>query len=108
MNASIINLQNETIEQGPTPPLLTDRQVSATTPVVFDAPLLFRKFGDCTRQPSPVAFPGQTISATFIAGNPKNNPLRGGTFFLVERKREGAKDTDRWKVVATDADWETE
>ena len=96
------------MEPGPTPPLLIKGQISLNPPIIFDSPPLMKNFGECIREPYPLAFPGETITATFIAGHPRNNPLRGGTFFVVERKPDGAKDTDRWEVVATDADWETE
>ncbi|CAG7837769.1 unnamed protein product [Allacma fusca] len=108
-------ITNSAVEDGPNPPLLIKGQISFNPPIVMDMPPFLRKMGECIREPYPLAYPGDTIKVTFIAGHPRNNPLRGGTFFLVERKPEesstvsqGGGKYAKWETVATDADWSTE
>ena len=46
----------------------------------------------------------------FVSAHPRNDPMLGGTFLTVERlvSDEGnSSNTLHWKVVYTDADWET-
>ncbi|KAI8376985.1 Neutral/alkaline nonlysosomal ceramidase [Blakeslea trispora] len=73
-----------------------------------DQPHLFRSFGDILRdvssdyysihlQPSPFI-----VSAMFVAGNPRNDPMLGKTFLTVEKKTG-----DQWKVIRTDDDYDT-
>ncbi len=60
-------------------------------------------FGDVLTQPSPTVRPGETVKAVFVGGHPRNNPMREGTFFTIEKEVEGT----RWELVRTDADWDT-
>jgi hypothetical protein len=46
------------------------------------------------------SFPSSLV--TQVAAHPRNNLTLGSTFLTVERFDEG-----RWKVIATDANWET-
>jgi neutral ceramidase len=101
-------LTNSAVGDGPDPPLLIKGQISFNPPIVMDMPPFLRKMGECIREPYPRAYPGETIKATFIAGHPRNNPLRGGSFFVVERKPDNGGKYAKWETVATDADWSTE
>lgn len=93
---------NETLPAGPTPPYEDDKQISLTTGVIFDSHPLGKDFGDVKVQPVDEYQRGDTVSAVFIAGNPRNNLMHDKSFFTVERQSE-----DDWAVVATDANWET-
>lgn len=61
-------------------------------------------FGDVLTEPEPIVRPGQVVKVTFAGGHPKNDPMREGTFLIVERQVEGSP---RWELVRTDADWDT-
>ncbi|XP_074476945.1 neutral ceramidase isoform X1 [Sebastes fasciatus] len=62
-------------------------------------------FGDVLQQVNPVYRPGDVVSVTFVAGNPRNSgDIRGKTFVTVEIHDNR---TDTWEVVHTDASWET-
>ncbi|KAF4523069.1 hypothetical protein B566_EDAN013057 [Ephemera danica] len=95
------------VKPGPTPRDLKEDVVSLVAPVIFDSTSWNRNYGDCIKQPPATAAPGDTVSATFISGHPRNNLMLEGTFMRVERRdvREGGNAT--WTVVATDANWET-
>ncbi|SMY18870.1 unnamed protein product [Zymoseptoria tritici ST99CH_1A5] len=87
---------------GPDPPNNVDRSLSFITPVVVDTPGLLSNFGDCTADVEESYAPGDTISATFIGANPRNNLRLGGTFAAVEKWQE---DYGSWQQVRDDADW---
>ncbi|MDK0841601.1 neutral/alkaline non-lysosomal ceramidase C-terminal domain-containing protein, partial [Clostridium perfringens] len=70
---------------------------------MFDAPPKGAHFGDCVQQPPEQVQINQTVSAKFIAGNPRNNLMHGKTFMAVEKQLPD----ESWKVVYTDANWET-
>ncbi|XP_019871474.2 neutral ceramidase isoform X2 [Aethina tumida] len=95
-------LQNKTVEPGPTPPDFSNRVWTLIKPVVFDSAGWFGTFGDCIKQPPATANIGDVVSVKFTAGHPRNDVMQEKTFLTVE-KYEG----DSWKVVATDASWET-
>ncbi|KAI8390988.1 Neutral/alkaline nonlysosomal ceramidase [Radiomyces spectabilis] len=70
-----------------------------------DRPKLFHHFGDIVSDVD-VQYNrrlNQTVSATFVAGNPRNNVLHEGTFLTVERKTPQGT----WSVVRTDNDYDT-
>ncbi|KFB39360.1 AGAP000973-PA-like protein [Anopheles sinensis] len=96
---------NETLPPGPTPPYEDDKQISLTTGVIFDSHPLGKDFGDVKVHPGSEYGLGDTVTAVFIAGNPRNNLMHDKTFFTVEHQQEGQD--EEWTVVATDANWET-
>uniref|UniRef100_A0AAG5DWZ1 Neutral ceramidase n=1 Tax=Anopheles atroparvus TaxID=41427 RepID=A0AAG5DWZ1_ANOAO len=106
---------NETLPPGPTPPYEDDKQISLTTGVIFDSHPLGKDFGDVKVHPASEYERGDTVTAVFIAGNPRNNLMHDKTFFTVERLENGLREGDQlsddgaasWTVVATDANWET-
>lgn len=73
-----------------------------------DQPHMFRSFGDVLKDVSayyskrtlPTPF---VVSATFVAGNPRNDPMLNKSFLTVEKKVDG----DQWKVIRTDNDYDT-
>jgi neutral ceramidase len=91
-----------TVDRGPTPPNLKDRQVNLQTGVVMDNPPPGKRFGDVLAQPEGAYRPGQTVKTEFVTGHPKNNLRRGGTFLEVQRLVDGT-----WVRHLDDGDWET-
>ena len=96
-------VRNETVPAGPTPPYEDDKQISLTTGVIFDSHPLGKEFGDVKVHPEAAYERGATVSAVFIAGNPRNNLMHDKSFFTVEQQQPDGN----WSVVATDANWET-
>ncbi|XP_012268113.2 neutral ceramidase [Athalia rosae] len=97
-------LAGKSLLPGPLPPdLFLSNLISLVTPVLFDTPKWRHEFGDCLQHPVKVAGPGDTVTARFVAGHPRNNPMAGGSFLFVER----LGNDETWITVATDADWET-
>lgn len=97
-------LSRSTMEPGPSPPDLSRDVIQLSPGVVYDLPHWRSRFGYVLQQPSATARPGDTVTATFVAGNPRNNLQHGGSYLAVERRDPYSDD---WTVVATDADWET-
>jgi len=97
-------LQGSELDQGPLPPNLLDQQLSLITPIVLDTVPFLHDFGDVVTQPSRTVIAGSVVSTKFISGHPRNNPMREGTFLLVERQVD---ESSRWEVIRTDADWDT-
>uniref|UniRef100_A0A182MZX1 Neutral ceramidase n=1 Tax=Anopheles dirus TaxID=7168 RepID=A0A182MZX1_9DIPT len=96
-------VRNESVPAGPSPPYEDDKQISLTTGVIFDSHPLGKDFGEVKLQPEPAYDRGGTVSAVFIAGNPRNNLMHDKSFFTVEQLQPDGT----WSVVATDANWET-
>uniref|UniRef100_A0A2M4BFF7 Neutral ceramidase n=2 Tax=Anopheles marajoara TaxID=58244 RepID=A0A2M4BFF7_9DIPT len=101
------------LDPGPTPPYEDDKQISLTTGVIFDSHPLGKDFGEVKQQPAAGYGLGDTVTAVFIAGNPRNNLMHDKSYFTVERlTRTGNQEEEEeeeldWTVVATDANWET-
>ncbi|EFX85915.1 hypothetical protein DAPPUDRAFT_309109 [Daphnia pulex] len=95
--------KNEAVEAGPVPPFLLDNQISLVSGVVFDRPAFEHEFGDCLVQPYPFVRPNETVTATFVAGHPRNNLMQEDTFMTVEAKQSD----NSWKVIRTDAHFDT-
>ncbi|CAH1405695.1 unnamed protein product [Nezara viridula] len=90
-------------DPGPDPPESFSDLVSLLPPVIWDMAGWGKQFGDVISQPREEARPGETVSAVFVSGHPRNNFQTEGTYLTVEKL---GKD-DKWDVVATDANWET-
>ncbi|CAG0918302.1 unnamed protein product [Notodromas monacha] len=95
-------LQGLELDAGPLPPNLLDDQISFVFDPQYDG-ALFDNYGDCLRNPYPSYRGGETVDVIFRAGNPRNNVRRGGTYLTVEHRQND----DTWKVIGTDANWET-
>jgi len=85
------------------PPEYFNDVVSLLPPVLFDNAGWGKNFGDVVRQPKKTAKIGDTVTATFVSGHPRNNQMQEGTFLAVEKMDK----YNVWDVVATDANWET-
>lgn len=96
-------LRGEKIDPGPSPPFMNDRLLSLNTGVVFDGHPIGKDFGHVKVQPRKEYHINETVIATFIAGNPRNNIFHEKSYFVVERKIN----EERWKIAYTDASWET-
>lgn len=73
-----------------------------------DQPHLFRNFGDLLKDVPSTYYSKSTmsypfiVSATFVAGNPRNDPMLEKTFLTVEKKVG-----NNWQVIRTDNDYDT-
>ncbi|XP_075229795.1 neutral ceramidase isoform X2 [Lycorma delicatula] len=101
-NMAISSLQRAELQRGPQPPELLNDLFSFIPPVLFDTPVWQHYYGDVLEQPPPTVHPGETVKVVFVSGHPRNNLQHEGSYLTVER-RIG----EDWKVIATDADWET-
>ena len=90
------------LDPGPYPPDLVNKSLTFITPVVVDNAGLLKSFGDETKAPSATYSPGDTITATFVGANPRNNFHPGGTFAAVEQLDSS---TNTWTQVRDDWDW---
>ncbi|KAI8984590.1 Neutral/alkaline nonlysosomal ceramidase [Mycotypha africana] len=74
-----------------------------------DQPPFFKKFGDVIKDISATYYSKSlltypyVISAVFVAGNPRNDPMLEGTFLTVEKKIAN----DQWEIIRTDNDYDT-
>nr|XP_029717621.1 neutral ceramidase-like [Aedes albopictus] len=98
---AIVN--GESVEEGPSPPFEDYKQITLSTGVVYDGHPFRMYFGDVQEQPNESYTRGETVRASFVAGNPRNNLMHEKTYFTVEKQMG----EDQWKVIATDASWET-
>ena len=90
--------------RGPQPPINVNASLSFITGVVTDNAGLFRSYGQALASPDPAKthLPGESVSATFVGANPRNNFRLEQTFAAVEKfdTSSGA-----WKQVRDDRDW---
>lgn len=89
---------------GPEPPNLLNKQISLRPGVVFDRAPAGKSFGDVTRQPDDFYVVNETVTATFVAGHPRNNLYQESSYLTVERLDDK---TGKWTVVAVDGNLET-
>ncbi|ORX56424.1 Neutral/alkaline nonlysosomal ceramidase [Hesseltinella vesiculosa] len=70
-----------------------------------DLPNLLRGFGELIQDVAPLYTPQETttVKASFVAGNPRHNPMLDDTFLTVEQRVEGGQ----WVTVRTDHDYDT-
>jgi neutral ceramidase len=84
----------------PTKPPFTE--LNLQTGVVFDDKAPWQSFGQVLTQPAASYQRGQTATAVFVTGHPKNNLHRNGTFLEVQRLVNG-----QWTRHSDDGDWST-
>ncbi|GMG02885.1 unnamed protein product [Aspergillus oryzae var. brunneus] len=85
------------------PPINTDKSLSFIPGVLYDGSPIGKTFGDVISSVDNATYgPGDTVNATFVGANPRNNLRQESTFAAVERQKPG---TDTWEVVRTDRDW---
>ncbi|XVE62003.1 hypothetical protein DITRI_Ditri06bG0083900 [Diplodiscus trichospermus] len=78
-------ISGESVEPGPQPPDLLDKQISLLPPVVLDATPLAVNFGDVKDDVHSSTFKrGDMVSVTFWSACPRNDLMTEGTFALVE------------------------
>ncbi|CAN4116601.1 unnamed protein product [Withania somnifera] len=79
-------ITGQTVQAGPQPPDLLDKQISLLPPVVMDATPLGSKFGDLIIDvPQSSTFNrGDLVSVSFWSACPRNDLMTEGTFALVE------------------------
>ncbi|KAK0583605.1 hypothetical protein LWI29_000120 [Acer saccharum] len=79
-------VNGQTVEPGPQPPDLLNKQISLLTPVVMDATPIGTNFGDVkTDVPANSNFKkGDKVSVTFWSACPRNDLMTEGTYALVE------------------------
>ncbi|CAL8100425.1 unnamed protein product [Orchesella dallaii] len=94
-------LMNTELQAGPTPPNFIDRVPNL--PEKPDNNLYARPFGAPLEQPARWLTYGREMKAVFVGGKPRNNSLRGGSFFIIEKQQ----DDGNWQTVRTDADLDT-
>ncbi|KAK2884362.1 neutral ceramidase isoform X2 [Channa argus] len=90
---------------GPDPPFFKKNLFSLLPLAPIDKKPENTSFGDVLQQVYPVYRPGDVVSVTFVAGNPRHSgDIRDKTFVTVEIYDNR---TDTWDVIHTDASWET-
>ncbi|KAM7257477.1 hypothetical protein ACFE04_013218 [Oxalis oulophora] len=96
-------LKGQTVEAGPQPPDLLNKQISLLTPVVVDMAPVGENFGDCISDvPKNTTFKkGDMVSVVFNSACPRNDLMTEGTFALVEVLHG----TDTWVPVYDDDDF---
>ncbi|ROP35480.1 neutral/alkaline ceramidase [Saccharothrix texasensis] len=87
---------------GATPAKPPFTEINLQTGVVFDDKAPWHSFGQVLTQPAATYARGQTATAVFVTGHPKNDLRRNGTFLEVQRLVDGA-----WTRHADDGDWST-
>ncbi|KAL8593139.1 hypothetical protein ACOMHN_009794 [Nucella lapillus] len=95
--------KKEPVPLGPNPPDLLSKQIHFLPPVIFDRAPLGKSYGDVIADVKPLYSPGSVVEVTFISANPRNDLRTNDTFLTVEQKQQDGL----WKVIFTDADWET-
>uniref|UniRef100_A0A1I8JCZ5 Neutral ceramidase n=1 Tax=Macrostomum lignano TaxID=282301 RepID=A0A1I8JCZ5_9PLAT len=96
---------NASVDSGPPVPNLYNKikSYSFITPIVYDSVGIGRNFGDVVTQPKVAYRPGDTVSASFRTGHPRNNMMLGGSFMMVQRKNSSGD----WEEICNDACVET-
>ncbi|MDX8364321.1 neutral/alkaline ceramidase [Cytobacillus sp. IB215665] len=100
LSNAIIN--NEGIAPGPLPKDLSNEQVYFDIGIVFDAPPIFKDFGDVKDDVQLSYQKGDIVSVSFWSGHPNNNFRTQSTYLEVQKLENG-----EWITVANDGDWET-
>ena len=87
---------------GPTPPDNRGIALSFIPPVVYDNAPIGSSFGDVSTAPPSSASAGQTISATFVGADPRNDLRLESSYAYIQR--QGSDGT--WTNYKDDTDWE--
>jgi neutral ceramidase len=90
------------IPAGPTPPINTNNSLTFIPGVVYDNPPIGKSFGDVvSSSPTNVTYaPGDTVTATFVGADPRNNLRLESTYAAVEYQSGSS-----WVTVRNDTDW---
>ena len=87
---------------GPSPPIFINDSLNFITPVIVDRAPFFKSFGDIKTDVKPIYRPGDTVTATFVGANPRNNFRLGETFAAVDQFDYESR---MWRQVKDDFDW---
>lgn len=87
---------------GPLPPDNSNRSLSFITGVIYDGHPPFKPYGSIKTDVLAIYQRGDTVTATFIGANPRNNLRLEDTYVAVE-KRGG---NGEWLRVRDDSDWD--
>lgn len=94
------------LPKGPEPPFFSNSQLISLLPLnPVDKTPLNTSFGDVLIQTLQSYKRGEVVEVTFVSGNPRNSADMAEKTFLTVEKYENM--TNSWKVVHTDASWET-
>lgn len=88
--------------RGPQPPINTNNSLSFINEPVFDRSGLFRSFGQLLVDVNKQYRRGDSISATFVGANPRNDLHLEGTFAVVEQLNP---ESGTWHTLRNDKDW---
>lgn len=102
LSAKSSSLPRFNLTHGPKPPIFVNKSLTFITPVIIDRAGFFKDFGNTVNDVELAYTAGQTISATFVGANPRNNLRLGKTFAAVEKMNS---DSASWEQVRSDADW---
>lgn len=69
---------------GPNPPNNIDTSLNFITPVLADRPSLFHSFGDIVHDVRSTYQAGETVTATFVGANPRNDLRLEDTYAAIE------------------------
>ncbi|KAL8683803.1 MAG: hypothetical protein Q9186_000291 [Xanthomendoza sp. 1 TL-2023] len=86
---------------GPDPPIYTNIAYNFNPAVRYDRAPFFKKFGQVLVDVLPAYHRGETVRATFVGANPRNNLRLEGTYVAVEHLKHG-----KWRRVRDDGDWD--
>ena len=86
---------------GPYPPNNVNVSLSFITGVVYDRAPFFKSFGDVLQDVNKRYLAGQSVTATFVGANPRNNLRLEDTYAAVEQKAPDGT----WHRVRDDSDW---
>jgi neutral ceramidase len=100
---SLVPFIADTVTGTPTsdapPPELTSSAISLQAPVVFDTAPIGSKFGQVQTDVSSTPYQaGQTVFATFVGANPRNNLRLEGTFLSIDHLVSG-----EWQTFRSDS-----
>ncbi|OMO86062.1 Neutral/alkaline nonlysosomal ceramidase [Corchorus capsularis] len=96
-------IKGQSVETGPQPPDLLNKQISLLTPVVMDSTPAGVNFGDVSSDvPANSTFKrGSMVTVVFWSACPRNDLMTEGTFSLVEI----LQGKDKWVPMYDDDDW---
>ena len=88
-------------DPGPSPPIHTNKSLSFIRGVVYDRAPFFKSFGDVLSDVNVVYHVGDTVEATFVGANPRNDLRLEDTYVAVEQYIDHV-----WTRVRDDSDWD--
>ena len=90
------------LPSGPLPPNNVNNSLSFITGVVYDNADIGKSFGSVLTDVPAKAAPGDTVNATFVGANPRNDLRLESTYAAVQQQTNGTG----WTTVRDDSDWD--